>query len=443
MGISMDLPPYNSNSNSTGTSPLNTPRSESSEFIDRESLLSSSPPPHYYPTTSSSSASSSRRLPRQPRTLMPSRRRFSTRTRIAVIVLATFLFIVLFRRHLVALALILNCYITWPISPPPLLSVNVTSLPPASYTPGAASQFIPRNIHHVLLGPMGQNPPADWLAARNSCVTMHSHWDEHYFWTDDNADGFFEDYYPWFQDTWNSYPSIVQRADALRYFVLHKFGGVFLDMDLFCRNPLDPLMAHLEAVTPQRQHKRPGPQGGMYILAETGHPHILLAPKANPVGVSNGFIISSRGHPLLSQMITFLPRFNLNFILSYATVMFSTGCMFISAHMQLFTRRRWGKSTVLVLDGVENMLNGNVDTPLFRHLGTSSWHSSDAKFIRKIVGGVRRSGIGMGWICVLLVGLVGAVYVYRRRGGRTVREGVRRILRTVSMDHHPDEMEMK
>ena len=452
MRLSMDLPAYTS----TGpSSPLNTPRpgsesgSESPFFTDHDPLLTSPPPPpHYYPYSTTNSPSS-RRIPRHSRTVMPSRRRFSTRTRIAVIVLATFLFIALFRRHLVALALILNCYITWPISPPPLLSVNVTSLP--SPAPGVGStQFIPRNLHHVLLGPMGVNPPEDWLAARNSCLTMHATWDNHYFWTDDNADGFFEENYPWFQDTWNSYPSIVQRADALRYFVLHKFGGVFLDMDLFCRNPLDPLMAHLEAITPKHQHKRPVPQGGMYILAEHGHPHILLAPKANPVGVSNGFIISSRGHPLLSQMITFLPRFNLNFILSYATVMFSTGCMFISAHMQLFTRRRWGKSTVLVLDGVENMLNGNVDTPLFRHLGTSSWHSSDAKFIRKIVGGVRRSGIGMGWVCVLLVVVVAGVYVYRRRGGRTVREGVRRILRTVSMDHHhhhhhhhPDEMEMK
>ena len=366
---------------------------------------------------------------------MSSRKRLSTRTRIAVIIISTLSFIVFFRRHLIALALILNCYITWPFSPPPLLKIDIPSLP--SVTDSPQSPFIPRNLHHVLLGPLGRNPPADWLAARNSCVELHSTWDNHYFWTDDNADTFFEDNYPWFIDTWNSYPSIVQRADALRYFVLHKFGGVFLDMDLFCRNPLDPLISYLEAVTPH-QHRRPA-QGGMYILAESGHPHMLLAPKANPVGVSNGFIIASKGHPLLSQMVTFLPRFNLNFILSYATVMFSTGCMYISSHMQLFTRRRWGKGTVFVLDGVENMLNGNVDTPLFKHLGTSSWHSSDAKFIRKIVGGVRKSPIGMGWIILLLVVGVVAVLVYRRRGGRTVRGGFRRLLRSVSAGDHDEE----
>jgi inositol phosphorylceramide mannosyltransferase catalytic subunit len=367
--------------------------------------------------------------------LISSRRRLSTRTRIAVIISTTLGFIVFFRRHLIALALILNCYITWPFSPPPLLNIDIPSLPPL--TPSAHPSFIPRNLHHVLLGPLGTNPPADWLAARNSCVTMHADWENHYFWTDDDADTFFEENYPWFLDTWSSYPTIVQRADALRYFVLHKFGGVFLDMDLFCRTPLDGLVSYLEAVTPRHPHRRP--QGGMYILAESGHPHMLLAPKANPVGVSNGFIIASRGHPLLSQMITFLPRFNLNFILRYATVMFSTGCMYISSHMQLFTRRRWGKGTVFVLDGVENMLNGNVDTPLFRHLGTSSWHEGDAKFIRKIVGGVKRSPVGMGWIILFVVLFLGAIIVYRRRGGRTVRGGFRRLLRRVSLGDHEDD----
>jgi inositol phosphorylceramide mannosyltransferase catalytic subunit len=419
MTISTESPPPSYTSRG---SPLSSPGSQYSEsplFSDFDNI-------HDY----DHDHGRSRRLPKQ-RSPMLSRRRLSTRTRIAVIVVSTLSFIVLFRRHLLALALILNCYITWPLSPPPLLNIDVSAL--HETTPSLQPSFIPRNMHHVLLGPMGRDPPPDWLAARNSCVTMHAAWPEHYFWTDENADSFFEEHYPWFLDTWNSYPSIVQRADALRYFVLHKFGGVFLDMDLFCRNPLDPLISYLEATTPH-QHRRPA-QGGMYILAESGHPHMLLAPKANPVGVSNGFIISSRGHPLLSQMITFLPRFNLNFVFSYATVMFSTGCMYISSHMQVFSRRKWGKKTVLVLDGVENMLNGNVDTPLFRHLGTSSWHSSDAKIIRKIVGGVRKSPIGVGWICIFLVIIVAVVYVSRRRGGRTVKEGLRRFVRSVSADH--------
>jgi inositol phosphorylceramide mannosyltransferase catalytic subunit len=365
-----------------------------------------------------------------PPSLLSCRRRLSTRTRILVILTTTLSVIILFRRHLVAMALILNCYITWPFWPPPSLSVDILSLPTQLDSPPA--QSIPRNMHHVLLGPLALNPPEDWVAARESCLEMHSSW-EHYFWTDDNANAFFEEYYPWFLDTWNAYPSIVQRADAMRYFVLHQFGGVFLDMDLFCRNQLDPLILHLEAMT-SAQYRRPA-QGNIYFLGESDHPHMLLAPKANPVGVSNGFIISSKGHPLLSQMVTFLPRFNLNFVSSYATVMFSTGCMYISSHMQLFARRRWGRGTVLVLDGTENMLNGNVDTPLFRHLGTSSWHSSDAKFMRSVIVSVRKAPVGTGWFVLAIIVLV-AVLVARRRGVRTVQGGVRRLLRRVSHNDH-------
>ncbi|KAE8312358.1 hypothetical protein BDV41DRAFT_304299 [Aspergillus transmontanensis] len=33
-----------------------------------------------------------------------------------------------------------------------------------------------------------------------------------------------------------------------------------------------------------------------------------------------------------------------------------------------------------------HMLNGFVDTPLFRHLGTSSWHANDALFVRMVEG---------------------------------------------------------
>jgi hypothetical protein len=424
MGLSFELPPPSYPSSEGSMSPVSV-YSDDPFFTDFDAF------PSDIPMTSLSHPQPRRHHGKRPLT-----RRFSTRTRIFLIALIAFSFIVLFRRHLLALALILNCYITWPFSPPPLLNIDISALPPVNVS-STAIPFIPRNMHHVLLGPLGQSPPEDWIAARNSCVTMHPDWANHYFWTDDKAEAFFETNYPWFIATWESYPTIVQRADALRYFVLHKYGGVFLDMDLFCRNPLDPLIVYLESVTPH-QHKRPA-QGGMYILAESGHPHMLLAPKANPVGVSNGFIISSRGHPLLSQMITFLPRFNLNFVLKYATVMFSTGCMYISSHMQLFARRRWGKNTVLVLDGVENMLNGNVDTPLFRHLGTSSWHEGDAKFIRKIVGGVRQSGVSVGWVVVVLGGVVIATWVWRRRGGRTVREGFRRIMRRVASSSEHDD----
>ncbi|CAF5097066.1 unnamed protein product, partial [Rotaria sp. Silwood1] len=99
-----------------------------------------------------------------------------------------------------------------------------------------------------------------------------------------------------------------------------------------------------------------------------------LAVKAFPVGISNGFMISTRKHPLLQRVIQNLELYNRNFILPHATIVISAGPMCISIQIQL-NRSLW--NSILVLDGKENMIGGKTNTPLFRHLGSGSWHKAD------------------------------------------------------------------
>lgn len=37
--------------------------------------------------------------------------------------------------------------------------------------------------------------------------------------------------YEWFLETWDAYPFNIERADAIRYFVLHHYGGIYIDLD--------------------------------------------------------------------------------------------------------------------------------------------------------------------------------------------------------------------
>lgn len=37
--------------------------------------------------------------------------------------------------------------------------------------------------------------------------------------------------YPWFIETWDSYIYPIERADAIRYFALVHFGGIYIDLD--------------------------------------------------------------------------------------------------------------------------------------------------------------------------------------------------------------------
>ena len=48
-----------------------------------------------------------------------------------------------------------------------------------------------------------------------------------------------KEYYPWFLDTYNSYPYNIQRADAIRPFILYHYGGLYVDMDTFCLTNFD------------------------------------------------------------------------------------------------------------------------------------------------------------------------------------------------------------
>jgi inositol phosphorylceramide mannosyltransferase catalytic subunit len=85
---------------------------------------------------------------------------------------------------------------------------------------------VPPIIHHIFLG------PNDWTlfrngtltACRQSCMDMHPGF-EFKFWNDSNAEEFIHARFPGTLETWKSYPHLIQKADSLRYMVLHEFGG--------------------------------------------------------------------------------------------------------------------------------------------------------------------------------------------------------------------------
>jgi mannosyltransferase OCH1-like enzyme len=63
----------------------------------------------------------------------------------------------------------------------------------------------------------------------------------YYFWDDGDNRTFIETNYPWFLDVYDKYPLEIYRVDAVRYFWLYHFGGVYIDMDSECLRPLGDL----------------------------------------------------------------------------------------------------------------------------------------------------------------------------------------------------------
>lgn len=180
-------------------------------------------------------------------------------------------------------------------------------------------------------------------------------------WTDDIASSFVEQYYPAIRPHYLAYTQNVQRANILRYALLDHFGGVYLDLDVTCLQPLDYLR---------------------YLP--------WLTPAAHPAGLNNAFMLSRPRHAFLKHLLASVPSTDLKWGLPYVETMLSTGCMFLSSRWMAYGRSL-SKSEVSVSDVDKiyvlaneegklgpHMLRGAVTTPLFRHGGASSWHEWDA-----------------------------------------------------------------
>lgn len=199
-------------------------------------------------------------------------------------------------------------------------------------------------------------------------------------WTDASSREFIAEHYSWFLDTFDDYTYAIQRADAIRYFVLHYYGGIYMDLDIGCLRPMDPLLIYS-----------------------------VILPKTIPVGVSNDLMFAEKGHPLLEQTIHNLVTFDHSWILNYPTVMFSTGPMFLSAQYGLYTTSHPTSAGTEIrilpksLYG-KNAKPGEVPHSFFSHFYGSSWHADDAAFI----GFLGTWGKVLMWfgLLVLVIGLI-------------------------------------
>lgn len=312
------------------------------------------------------------------------------------ILVCAFLTPLLYRHHLRDLAEVVRTYSTFK-----KLELDTYRYPPsqAEARYDEARELLAPNILHQICLQEGRNSTLDkYQPARESCEALHTSW-YHMLWTDDNATEFVSNNYPSILPHYKHYAQTIQRTNILRYLLLHHYGGVYLDLDVSCRVPLDDFR-HLPWIT----------------------------PGAHPAGINNAFILTKPRHPFLNELIAKIPSRDLKWGLPYVENMLSTGCMFITNAWMSYIRRNdehvWEDKVFVLAD--ENgelagqMLRGKVVTPVFEHGGASSWHSWDAGLIF-FIG--KHGGLVAGLAGAVLFGL-GAMLVFcgrRRRRMRLIR----------------------
>ncbi len=171
--------------------------------------------------------------------------------------------------------IVLLCLLPW-IAPWFYWDANPTTLfmePPPPGTDNSTTHpwplVAPKIIHHRW---NDENIPEKWVAVRERCMAMHPDY-EFMLWTEAKERALLKERYPWFLKTYDHYRYTIQQADIGRYFFMHTYGGLYLDLDVECLKRVD------------------------YLLT-----HEIVLPLTWPVGFSNDVLVAPAGHPFYDQV---------------------------------------------------------------------------------------------------------------------------------------------
>ncbi|XP_052246388.1 uncharacterized protein LOC127855074 isoform X1 [Dreissena polymorpha] len=132
--------------------------------------------------------------------------------------------------------------------------------------------------------------PARYVDWMKSWSRNHPDW-TYMFWTDESARALIADKYPQVLPAYDGYLENIRRADAMRYAILHEYGGVYADLDMESLQPLDPIIRKYSCVLPQEPYEHP--------IIDSNFEHLVI----------NALMICSKGHPLMKKFLDNIPKF--------------------------------------------------------------------------------------------------------------------------------------
>lgn len=168
-----------------------------------------------------------------------------------------------------------------------------------------------------------------WKTNNSKCM--------HKLWTDNDIRNLVKTHYQWFLDKYDNIYSKKSRpehgrrlADIGRYMILHRYGGVYTDLDTYCLKEVFPIFT----------------KEMCYIPVE---------PKLTPANHSNCFMASNPGNPFLSYLIKTIDEENAT---RMETVQ-ATGPRFLDRVIPKFNERN---SLVILEEDTVQWCNEDVDS---------------------------------------------------------------------------------
>ena len=131
------------------------------------------------------------------------------------------------------------------VTPPPVTGV------PALEVQHVRSGPFPKVLHQMHASLSRLSALEVLLSER--CRRVNSDF-EYRFWTDESIDAFIAQHYAADHGWWSSMAPPIKKADTSRYFLLHFYGGAYVDLDVDCIRPISSVACacypHLPGFSP-------------------------------------------------------------------------------------------------------------------------------------------------------------------------------------------------
>lgn len=99
---------------------------------------------------------------------------------------------------------------------------------------------IPRKIHQIWSG-VDEPLPKQLAVWGDTWKLKHPNW-EFEFWDNNRMNAFVINNFPQYWDRYNQFKHNIQKWDAIRYLIIYKLGGVYVDYDYECLKSIDKLI---------------------------------------------------------------------------------------------------------------------------------------------------------------------------------------------------------
>jgi mannosyltransferase OCH1-like enzyme len=225
--------------------------------------------------------------------------------------------------------------------------------------------------------------PEKWKKSPEEWKKLHPLW-SYILWDGFASRELIRTKYSWFLPKYDNYRYPIQRVDAARYFILHAYGGIYSDLDLYPIKKIDSYInSNLEA----------------YFTYGC-------------LTVANSFIASTKGANIWNDVFEKLASVKLPFFTKFTkhfTVMLSTGPIFLDTVI-----REYGDSTLgrLPIGFNNHEITDNSDTPILLSLSGMSWCGIDTYIFNFIAKYVKTLAV-IGFILIALIIILAIIFIFR------------------------------